>query len=472
MPDEGFITVNEYTWNRPVSMTYPGGSTKEFSYDPLMRVKQITSKDPGQNILLNYQYNYDRMDNITDKVTDDGGYGYGYDDLYRLTAVDNPEAVGLADEGFTYDNVGNRLTSAATAGYWGYNDNNELTGYDDTVFVYDDNGNMIQKSVGGVVTSYVYNIEDRLTEVWNGEASTGSLTASYYYDPFGRRLWKDVGGVRTYFHYSDEGLIGEYEATGAEIKTYGYKPGSTWTTDPLFMKVGSNYYFYHNDHLGTPQKMTATNGAIVWSAKYESFGKAAVEVETVVNNLRFPGQYYDSETRLHYNLYRYYAFKVGRYLRCDPIGLARYISLYNYVNCNPIRYKDPYGLEVWGGIPNLFPDFDNNGFPDLVEKEIEKEFYDTAKGIHKEIKSDLMIIGKCSVKCTVELLVGETGFDGSIATEIWTELGEEALKQAAKRCIKTGVVNLGEKALPILGQVATVKSAVSTVKCAVNCALE
>ncbi len=47
------------------------------------------------------------------------------------------------------------------------------------------------------------------------------IEATYYYDPFGRRLWKEVGGTRTYFHYADEGLIGEYDAGGAEIKTYG-----------------------------------------------------------------------------------------------------------------------------------------------------------------------------------------------------------------------------------------------------------
>ena len=58
-------------------------------------------------------------------------------------------------------------------------------------------------------TNYIYNVEDRLAEVRDGQ---GSLIASYYYDPFGRRLWKDVGGTRTYFHYADEGLIGEYNA--------------------------------------------------------------------------------------------------------------------------------------------------------------------------------------------------------------------------------------------------------------------
>ena len=298
-------------------MTLPGGSTKEYTYDPLIRTQSITSKDPGQNPLMNYAYNYDRMDNIVSKVTEHGEYAYGYDDLYRLTGADNPT---LADESFTYDAVGNRLTSSDTTGTWAYNDNNELNAHNDTSYEYDDNGNMIQKTDNGVVTNYIYNVENRLTEVRDGK---GSLIASYYYDPFGRRLWKDVGGTRTYFLYSDEGLIGEYDSTGTEIRTYGYQPDSAWTTDPLFMKVGNEYYFYENDHLGTPQRMVGVNGAVVWSAKYSSFGEAIVDLAyTITNDLRFPGQYFDEETGLHYNYHRYYDPEVGRYFSGDPLNMA------------------------------------------------------------------------------------------------------------------------------------------------------
>jgi len=113
------------------------------------------------------------------------------------------------------------------------------------------------------------------------------------------------------------------------------------------MKVGGNYYFYHNDHLGTPQKMTAVNGAVVWSATYTSFGEANVEVDTVFNNLRFPGQYYDVETGLHYNYHRYYDPGTGRYVKADPLGLKRgYRHLYSYVQNNPIKQIDINGLDI------------------------------------------------------------------------------------------------------------------------------
>lgn len=110
------------------------------------------------------------------------------------------------------------------------------------------------------------------------------------------------------------------------------------------MKVGSDYYFYQNDHLGTPQKLTAINGAVVWTAKYSSFGKATVEIEVVENPLRFAGQYEDDETGLHYNYHRYYDPETGRYIKADPIGLDGGINYFAYVSNSPINQIDFLGL--------------------------------------------------------------------------------------------------------------------------------
>ena len=340
IPGAGYITYTGYTWERPSGVTLPGGGTRELSYDPLMRLRGISVKDPAANPVMDYRYTYDKMDNITEKSTGHGDYAYGYDELYRLSTVDNPS---LSDEAYTYDGVGNRLTSAETAGAWDYTANNELTGYDEVGFEYDANGNMIRKTMGAVVRNYLYDIENRLVRVEDG---SGSVVAEYYYDPFGRRLWKEAAGVRTYFCYADEGLVAEFDASGNQIKSYGYRPGSTWTTDPLFMEQGGQYYFYHNDHLGTPQQMTSVSGAVVWAAEYEAFGKATVVASsTVTNNLRFPGQYYDEEIGLHYNCHRYYDPGIGRYLEVDPLGLKGGYNIFLYADNNTIRFIDPLGYE-------------------------------------------------------------------------------------------------------------------------------
>jgi RHS repeat-associated protein len=57
-----------------------------------------------------------------------------------------------------------------------------------------------------------------------------------------------------------------------------------------------------------------------------------------------PGQYYDQETGLHYNYYRYYDPSNGRYVTPDPIGLEGGINLFTYVAGNPIIRIDPLGL--------------------------------------------------------------------------------------------------------------------------------
>ena len=112
------------------------------------------------------------------------------------------------------------------------------------------------------------------------------------------------------------------------------------------MKVGTDYFFYQNDHLGTPQKLTSVSGAVVWSAKYNSFGKATIDgSSTVTNNLRFPGQYEDAESGLYYNNWRYYDSSLGRYLRIDPIGFDGGINLYAYVLNKPLVLIDPLGLD-------------------------------------------------------------------------------------------------------------------------------
>ncbi|WP_193395391.1 RHS repeat-associated core domain-containing protein, partial [Pseudomonas syringae] len=104
-------------------------------------------------------------------------------------------------------------------------------------------------------------------------------------------------------------------------------------------------YYFHTDQIGTPLEMTDAEGQIVWQAKYRAWG--AVEklvVNEVEQNLRFQGQYFDAETGLHYNTFRYYDPEIGRFITQDPIGLEGGFNLYGYCR-NPTAWIDPLGLD-------------------------------------------------------------------------------------------------------------------------------
>ncbi|MCP4397723.1 MAG: hypothetical protein GY801_10540, partial [bacterium] len=272
---------------------------------------------------------------------------------YRLTNIDNPTHT---DEAYTYDPVGNRLTATSVSGSIEHNQNNELRLYGDTSFDYDANGNMTGKTNAAEDCVYGYNVQNRLVHVEKDDL----LVAEYGYDHFGRRLWKEVDDARTYFFYSDEGLVAEYDESGNELRSYGYRPDSTWTTNPLWLKENGEYYWYQNDHLGTPQKLVDSAGTVVWSATYSAFGEVSIDIELITNNLRFPGQYFDAETGLHYNWNRYYDPDTGRYTRVDPIGFAGGDeNLYAYVWSNPFFMIDPEGKAGIGDFmlipPGIYP---------------------------------------------------------------------------------------------------------------------
>jgi len=362
LPGAGTVAIPSHTMGRPDSVTTPGGQ-QTFEYDRLLRLKQRTVPSAGSGQAgASTAYDYDKLSNILTTTDTHGTTTYEYDWLSRLTSATSTSlSTGSSNEAWTYDPVGNRLSSADVGDVIAHNERNErnerneLRVYGNLTFSYDAQGNQTdRRENGAVVQRFIYDADNRLVRVEDG---MGGVIAEYDYDPFGRRLWKEVNGERTYFFYADEGLIAEFDETGNEIRSYGWQPDATWGTNPLYLKQNGVYYWYRNDHLGTPQALVDSSGNVVWQATYTAFGNATIQVETVENNLRFPGQYYDAETGLHYNFHRYYDPLTGRYTQPDPIGFAGGdVNWYAYVGNDPINWIDPLGLlleaeiGLWGKI--------------------------------------------------------------------------------------------------------------------------
>ncbi|WP_317621964.1 RHS repeat domain-containing protein [Ketobacter nezhaii] len=131
------------------------------------------------------------------------------------------------------------------------------------------------------------------------------------------------------------------EKCGHKEKLYLYEPNSF---KPLAFVENNQCYFYHLDHLGTPQELTDWEGRVVWSVRYRTYGSVVrKDVDTVENNLRFQSQYWDEETGLHYNRFRYYDPGAGHFVQQDPIGLLGGVNNYQYA-ANPVGWVDPLGL--------------------------------------------------------------------------------------------------------------------------------
>ena len=178
--------------------------------------------------------------------------------------------------------------------------------------------------------------------------TNNQLIVRYDYDIWDNRIakttYKDGQATTTYYFYNQDGLLAETNAQGLVTTQYGFAPSDSWQTNPLFIKTDKGYAYYHNDQLGTPRLATDKQGNILWQADYATDGKATLSPDNqIISNLRFPGQYFDTETSLHYNTRRYYDPKIGRYITQDPIGFSGGLNLYNYAGGNPVNYIDPTG---------------------------------------------------------------------------------------------------------------------------------
>jgi RHS repeat-associated protein len=208
-------------------------------------------------------------------------------------------------------------------------------------------------------------------------------TVEFGYDALGRRVWKKYGAKTTKWIWDGNVPVHEWVEVGPELvesnrqqapvetdgslvarkfmltKRFAQGPPPdalgtasapiTWVFEPesfapLAKLSAAGRYAIVTDHLGTPTAMLDEQGAMVWSAEIDVYGRLQNVVgEKAACPFRWPGQYEDEETGLYYNRFRYYDAEAGRYICQDPIGLNGGPRPYGYPKDVLLR-ADPWGL--------------------------------------------------------------------------------------------------------------------------------
>ena len=379
----GIDYVTEYEYDledRVTAIVYPSGRRVEYQRDILGRVTEVRAEVAGQMqpILTNITYRADGQ-----MLSAEYGNGLAelreYDGQGRLLGKELIDSAGFVVEErtWTYDPAGNvieRTQSSATETF-SYDPLDRLVGQDITSasdaswsYDYGPNHNRLSRQLEGEFgEDYAYqpqsnrllrrtrptpassppegiyqrkssyNQAGRLSEY----SENGDVKARYTYNTFGLRTRKATDAGTKVFHY-DIGitLLGESDEAGNPGRDYIWLNGRPVAT----VDAAGIVAYIHTDHLFTPRLATDASAAIVWSWEGEAFGDAG-PVGSLTLNLRFPGQYFDAESGLHYNVMRDYDPALGRYMQSDPIGLQGSLNIYIYAAINPGRYLDPLGLK-------------------------------------------------------------------------------------------------------------------------------
>lgn len=337
--------------------TYPSGLAVAYTYDAANRLSTLklsTDVNPltialdgeGKLSTLSYPngavrtnlYSKNRLASISysgANIATPLSWLYSYDMVGRISAIDG-----------TLSNY--RAPTPLTATY---DDANQITARNGLIITSDGNGSQLNDT--GL--SFQYNARGDLSTL------TGSSgTATYMVNPFGLRDTKTVRvgtgasttTTTTHYVYDLGGhLIAEVDASNKTQKEY------IWAGDiPVMLRVYATAgvtstavtYNIYTDHLNTPRVVTDLSNHVVWTWNPDVYGNGQPTETGVSMNLRFPGQYYDAESGLHYNAARYYNPATGRYTQSDPIGLAGGINTYGYVSGDPLNYSDPEGLLAQG----------------------------------------------------------------------------------------------------------------------------
>lgn len=240
-----------------------------------------------------------------------------------------------------------------------------------------------------------------------------------------------------------ESKVPDFSDTGEQLYDAGVAYAQTEIMAVTTTLYDYKVYYYLSDHLSTAQLLLNAQGTVVWQGNYTPFGGVDIVVNTIENNFRFPGQYFDAESGLYYNWNRYYDPETGRYVSADPIGLDGGVNLYAYVGGNPLNLTDIMGLAFFlprgfERLENEYGAWDNLGYT-IFQSAMEE--------------SDCLA---CTASCSLKVYLDSKAQDVGITS---------AIKIAATGLAKEGI----KKAIPVYNIYSTASTLYGMADCYLTC---
>jgi RHS repeat-associated protein len=317
-----------------VSCVWPNGLSEALEYDAMDRLIRTQLHDRSGAEIHRLTYTYDPVGRLTRTLRDDGlSLEYVYDELDRVTHVYKN---GALTEFYKYDLDGNLLLlrdgtslDVAPGGRVRVRGNHRSVNYDES-------GRIAEQEVDGLRQTYRYNAVGQLIEI----SANGQTMSRFTYDPLGRRLTKKSPDRSSEYLWT--GLAPLTERTSSGMVNYLFLPGS------FFLKASSDdgdQFGFVLDHLGSPVVGVGSDQQVVEMERTLWAEVATTPTVATLPQIGRLGQYWDADSRLHYNWHRYYDPSLARYLQPDPLDLAGGLNLYAYPE-QPLAWVDPFGLYV------------------------------------------------------------------------------------------------------------------------------
>jgi RHS repeat-associated protein len=373
------------------SLSHGNGLMTNATHDLDERLTQLQLLD-GAALVQGTGYTYTDGMNLTgivDQLASSNTQSLQYSPANRLAVSSG----SWGSRSYGYDAVGNRtyesttltspastLTNAATFAAT----SNRLTAMTQNAaafrsYTYDGAGNILTDVRPGETFAYSYNNRNRLASVTRNAAAWGTYVYNGLEQLVSRVSQSPAAPIGTihYIYDLDGHLIAEANgSTGAVTRVYIWLPANDNRNDTLAEDMGlaandnaapdlplavvdiagttQTLLQVHTDHLGRPTRMTTAAKSTVWQASFKPWGEVQTITGTAIQNLRFPGQYFQVETGLAYNWHRSYDPVTVRYTQPDPLRFVDGPSIYAYAGSSPQMKTDVTGLlaSAESGLPH------------------------------------------------------------------------------------------------------------------------